>query len=367
MTQFADDGRGRVVLTAPRRFVLVTGAGRSGTSTIAGALNMLGIHLPLPSLRTNRSNPKGFYESKWAIEFHQRVMAKANIDTFDARPEAWNRVAEILGDEDREEIEGWITEQSVHGPQIVVKDPRSTWMPNLWAEAAANVGFPISYAIMLRHPAEVIGSRSTYYARGDLDARRQFEVTSIARWVNANLIAERETRQNPRVFLRYYDLLDNWRRTTLKVRDQLDLQFNHGLTADEPHEVDDFIDPSLRRHHVTWDDLDIPEDLQSLAEATWKACGLLADAETTRPEVRAEFDLLSERYASMYRDASAIARDTVTAATKVARKKAANEARKPLKKKLAKTRAELAREKNKRLSARLSRTKTAAKARWLSR
>jgi len=81
-----------LVMAAPPRFVLVTGTGRSGTSTVAGSLNLLGLHLPRPVLRTNDSNPRGFYESKWAIDFHRTIMGRAGIDTFDARPQALDHV-----------------------------------------------------------------------------------------------------------------------------------------------------------------------------------------------------------------------------------------------------------------------------------
>ncbi|MEJ7689976.1 MAG: hypothetical protein WKF76_05825 [Nocardioidaceae bacterium] len=95
----------------------------------------------------------------------------------------------------------------------MVKDPRSTWMPPLWESAASRLDMPTSFVTMLRHPAEVIGSRSTYYAKGDERSVRQFQVTSIARWVNANLLAERQTRGKTRAFVRYDDLIDElaWR------------------------------------------------------------------------------------------------------------------------------------------------------------
>ena len=57
--------------------MLVTGAGRSGTSTAAGALHMLGFHLPRPVLHANESNPKGFFESRWPVRFHRRLMERA--------------------------------------------------------------------------------------------------------------------------------------------------------------------------------------------------------------------------------------------------------------------------------------------------
>ena len=57
--------------------VLVTGTGRSGTSTISGTLHHLGLAVPGPFLGANKSNPKGFFESTWAVEFHQKIARAA--------------------------------------------------------------------------------------------------------------------------------------------------------------------------------------------------------------------------------------------------------------------------------------------------
>ena len=57
--------------------------------------------------------------------------------------------------------------------------------------------------IMLRHPAEVSSSRSTYY-----DAR---EVTAVAGWINVALMTERLTRGNRRALVPYSQLTADWR------------------------------------------------------------------------------------------------------------------------------------------------------------
>ena len=69
-----------------KKLVLITGTGRSGTSTMSGTLHHLGLYVPGPYLGANKSNPKGFFESKWAIAFHRRITTAARIDFFDGRP-----------------------------------------------------------------------------------------------------------------------------------------------------------------------------------------------------------------------------------------------------------------------------------------
>ncbi len=316
-----------LVTSAPRRFVLVTGAGRSGTSTVAGALNYLGIHLPQPVLATNESNPRGFFESFWAIQFHRRIMEEANIDTVDARPEAVDLVREVLRPEHLEEVRQWLAAESERVPQVVVKDPRSAWMPGLWAAAAGQAGLQPGFLMMLRHPAETIGSRATYYAKGDEAAVRDYQVTNMAKWVNASLTTERQTRGRPRVFLRYFDLIEDWRAAMCVVRDDLDLTFNTDLGSGVQHPVDGFIDPSLRRHRVTWDEMEMPAELRAVAEGTWLACNTLADRHGHDEQAEAELDDLGRRFAALYRDARAITKDVAAARATAARKRALRQAR----------------------------------------
>src|SRR4051794_30888177 len=70
------------------RLVLVTGAGRSGTSTVAGTLHYLGLHVPEPYMKGNESNPKGFFESWWPVRYHNALLKRAQVGMTDGRPEA---------------------------------------------------------------------------------------------------------------------------------------------------------------------------------------------------------------------------------------------------------------------------------------
>ena len=70
------------------RLVLVTGSGRSGTSTVAGALKRLGLHIPQPEVATDERNPRGYYEPLWVAEFHKGLLNPIPVRTIDTRPDA---------------------------------------------------------------------------------------------------------------------------------------------------------------------------------------------------------------------------------------------------------------------------------------
>ena len=293
--------------------VLITGTGRSGTSTMSGTLHYLGLYVPGPFLGANKSNPKGFFESKWAKKFHERIVERAGIHNFDSRPAALLRAQQAVTPQTRARLQTFVAERAAEADQVVVKDPRSVWVQKMWRDAAEQAGMEIRYISMLRHPAEVVGSRSTYYAGDDAspEHRRRYEVFNVARWVNSSLISERETRGFPRAFVRYDDLLEDWRAVAERLRDDLGLRYDTDLTPGSRHPVDDFVDPTLRRHTVTWDELDIPAPLQEVAEEVWAAQLVLAGAGGSDPEAEKRLDESAQRYSAVLRDAQAISHDAL--------------------------------------------------------
>ncbi|MGD9958495.1 sulfotransferase family protein [Nocardioides sp.] len=309
--------------------VLITGTGRSGTSTMSGTLHHLGLSVPGPHLGANASNPKGFFESSWAVAFHKRITAAARINDFDSRPGAFARTQAVLTPQLREELTTFLAEKSAGHPQVVVKDPRSVWAQTLWREAAADAGLEIRYISMLRHPAEVVGSRATYYAKqAEEDQRHTYETFNVARWVNSSVLSERETRGQVRAFVRYTDLLEDWRPVLARLGSELGLSYDSDLAEGVPSPVDEFIDPGLRRHQVTWDDLDVPADLQDVAQRVWDDVSVLGDSAGVDPSASADLDLQAERYARIFADATAVSHDAIEEAKDEARRAGAKAARK---------------------------------------
>ena len=285
--------------------VLITGTGRSGTSTMSGTLHHLGLHVPGPYLGSNDSNPKGFFESRWAVRFHKALIDLAEIHEF-------------------------LSEQAAVGDQIVVKDPRTVWVQELWREVAVENGLSVRYISMLRHPAEVVGSRTTYYSRdagseseAAAEERRRYAVFNVARWVNGSLVNERETRGHPRAFVRYTDLLQDWRPVLERIRADLGLRYD---VTSAPSAVDDFIDPALRRHAMTWDDLEIPRDLRDVAQAVWEELDVLADRHGADEAASHRLDALARAYAQVLLDAAAVDHDARAEAIVQARRRGAAEA-----------------------------------------
>ena len=72
-----------------RKVLLVAGAGRSGTSTLAGIVSRLGMHVPLPEVPPDDSNPRGFSEPQWVVDVHDEWLAESLVQVSDALPIVW--------------------------------------------------------------------------------------------------------------------------------------------------------------------------------------------------------------------------------------------------------------------------------------
>lgn len=297
---------------AGRRLVLVAGTGRSGTSTFVGALRRHGFQVPLPEVAADESNPRGFGEPRWVVDLHGRLLRQAKVQVADSRPRAWDMAAEISGtDAVRERVRGWLEEQFDASERLVVKDPRILWFLPLWTRAARDLGAEPSFVTMLRPPPETVGSRRTYYNRGLEDPH------GIASWLNLMAGTEHATRGQPRSFVRYHDLLDDWAPV---IRD---LWVRNGLGEVPPTPSQDpgeFIDPGLRRQRLTWDDLELPERLESLTTAAAAAFDVLASSAGDEDDaVLGRLDEIRATYAAYYAEAESVAHSSVIAARQAGR------------------------------------------------
>lgn len=289
-----------------RRIVIVAGPGRSGTSSLAGTLKRLGLHVPQPEVKPNPTNPAGFYEPRWAVDFHTRMLDRAGVRTLDLSPDALARAQRITARPGvRKKLRQWMKGALEQAPQLIIKDPRTIWFAQMWAEIAAELDVEAGYVTMLRHPAEVSGSRKTYYGKDAEGAeRRADDIVRIGGWINVALSAERISRDSARSFVRYPDLVEDWRTTMTRVGKDLNLTFSPGIDT-EPHPVDEFIDPNLRRIRIDWDDVDVPSGLRDLGERAWHTLSRLADG---AGDTSGELDEIATEYAELQADAAAMNR-----------------------------------------------------------
>ena len=313
--------------------VVVAGSGRSGTSSVAGLLKIAGLRIPPPEVPGNRSNPRGFFEPKWVVELHTRLLRRSGVVLTDARPTAFDLTREVADDgEVHEKVGEWLREQVGHHPLLLIKDPRNSWFLPLWRRAAADAGAEVSFLTMLRHPAEVVGSKDTYYkSRSAGETVRQAQTTRVASWLNVALFSELMTRDARRTFVLYNDLLDDWRAQAARMADELGLDALRDLSDEAVAEIDEFVDPGLRRVRTRWEEIDCPAEVQAMAQEVWDQLVVLARSGGFDRAAEEALDAIRERYVQAYLDAEALAQSSAEAAQRLGlqqgRRRAAKEQR----------------------------------------
>lgn len=286
-----------------RQLVLVVGVGRSGTSLFAGIMGQLGHRIPQPEVTADETNPRGFGEPKWVVDFHTRIMRRKRVTVFDARPKAWALTREASAEtEVRTELRAWLAGE-LDGAEdvVVVKDPRVSWFLPLWRDAAAELGAEPSFVTMLRHPAQILTSAKKSYGTWQTDASR------AAAWVNVMLETERATRGERRAFIPYALLLQDWAQQLRQAGERLGVAPLAQLDRARHPDVDEFVDPTLFRNRTGWEGLDVPQRVIDLAERVWDA---LQDADSGA----AVLDAAREEYDALYGEAEAISHSSVIAA-----------------------------------------------------
>jgi hypothetical protein len=293
-----------------RRLVLVVGVGRSGTSLLTGVLGELGFHIPQPEVEADDTNPRGFSEPRWVVDFHTRLLQARKVTVNDSRPAGWDTTFAAADDEAvRAEVREWLASQLRQGEAIVVKDPRTVWFLPLWQRCAEELGVAPSFVTMLRHPAEILRSAVKSYGTWQTEASR------AAAWLNVAVETERVTRGDRRAFVRHADLLADWRREIDRVGALLDLPLlTGGIAPERASAVDAFVDPGLHRNRAQWSDLDVPAPLEALAERAWRELQPLADPGGDAAGVQDALDATRAEFRQLYAEAEAIAQSSVTAA-----------------------------------------------------
>ena len=304
-----------------RRLVLVVGVGRSGTSLLTGVLGQLGLHIPVPEVKANDTNPRGFGEPRWVVDFHTRLLKRLRVTVNDSRPAAWESTADVASEEPvRAELTTWLGREFAESSRVVVKDPRTVWFLPLWQRVADDLGVATSFVTMLREPAEIIASAKKSYGTWQTDASR------AAAWLNVMLETEHSTRGTQRAFVRYEDLLGDWEREIRRVGELTGDPALAGLSRSDFPAVDEFVDPTLHRNRIGWEQHEVPVHVRALADDVWEQVQGLALPGGDASGAHERLDVARAAFVTLYAEAEAIAQSSTTAAKRGRPKKAAKQA-----------------------------------------
>src|SRR5690606_30847745 len=223
---------------AARRPVLlfVLGMRRSGTSALTRALGLAGAALPPGMLGADAGNPRGYWEPRKALHINEQFLYRHGSSYFDPtlRLQEPGAVSPAEKAAFTRKIADYLRTLPA-APVVVIKVLHISVLCDAWFTAARATGYDVAAVLAVRDPREVNASLSKF-----MKASPQL---SGALWLKYNLLAERDTRGLPRVFVDYPNLLEDWRRELARVSAILPIELNTGSAP----EIDEFLEPGLRR------------------------------------------------------------------------------------------------------------------------
>lgn len=236
-----EDGTSASAVAAQRQndrpvALFVLGMARSGTSALTRVLSLCGGALPSGLIGATPANPRGFWEPRALQALNESILRRHGSAVFDPSL----RLREE-GAVDAEKRAASLADISTYlhalppSPLTVIKEIRITVLSELWFEAAKAAGYDVVTVIAVRHPDEV---NASVVANSPIS-----EGLSGALWLKASLLAERETRDVPRVFVEYTSLLRDWRHEIRRISNALEIDL-YEKNADE---IDEFLSSDLRR------------------------------------------------------------------------------------------------------------------------
>jgi hypothetical protein len=273
-----------------RAAILVLGVHRSGTSSLAHLLNVLGATLPEEVLGPACSNPLGHWEPMRLMQINEEILSSIDRSWHDPRPipPSWFRSKEAYAFHQRLVAE--ITSGYGIAPLILIKEPRICRLAPLYLDVLDVLEIKPLVILPIRHPGEVVRS---IHERDKLDTR-----TIECLWLRSILEAEEASRGCVRVWTSFDSLLDNWEITAQSI--------SCGLGITWPNEIGKVSEEAAtilrpRHRHFKITDFPAPVPLGPLTIRAWQAAqqGLNGDETGARvlfDEIRApinEIDRLS--------------------------------------------------------------------------
>lgn len=256
---------------------VVLGMHRSGTSSVAGALALLGAAAPRTLMRPADDNPKGFWESEVVTAFNDRLLAACGSSWSDGRRLSGQGLSDPAWAEEAATV---LHAEFGDADAIVLKDPRICRFFPFWRGVLEGAGYAPRIVMPVRDPLEVAASLT---ARNGMAPARALRL-----WLRHVLDAEAASRGLPRHIMGWDAFLGDWRGETVRMAARLGRTLTP--TPDQAAAVDAFLSDDLRRQ--------TPGDVRPPALVARTHAVLLdlsrhgehADLHRTLDALRAEFD-----------------------------------------------------------------------------
>jgi hypothetical protein len=274
------EGEARPANLAGSTVLVVIGMHRSGTSALTGMLHHLGVSLGDRLMAATPDNPRGYWEHRDVVAVHERLMATLGRGWDDIRSlPAGFETSEPAIDASRE-LMAIVARDFTGAPLWGLKDPRLCRLLPLWQALFDDLHIRPRFILALRHPRDVVASLA---ARDSISPAR-----AELLWLGHVLEAERLTRGQPRVIVRYEELIADWRLVAARIAGEFGLAWPRAADGSEAA-IDAFMAPELRRQRAS-DTTAVSEMSAWVGEIHAAFCHPDARLGETCDAVRHEFD-----------------------------------------------------------------------------
>ena len=242
------------------RAICVLGMMRTGTSAVAGVLELLGVHFGPKEhlLEPNVANPTGFREHKGIIALNDELLARLG-GTWHAPPDVrdgWEDDRDL--DDLRRRAAAIIESDLARRDVWAWKDPRTCLTLPFWRTLVPD----LLSVVCLRGPAETAQSLAMmgWTAVNRLEHPRE---TALDLWLRYTTDALDHTHGQARQLVIYDELLDDPVRQSGHLAAFTGL--SERLTPACQESINDFLRPALRHHVARADSLDRSADHPAFA------------------------------------------------------------------------------------------------------
>jgi O-antigen biosynthesis protein len=217
---------------------------RSGTSLVSRLLNLLGVHLGPDHAVSKRGgdNPKGYWEHQSLVALNDEMLARfgGRWDEPPELPPSWTRDPRV--EDLREAARHLLARDFAAEPLWGWKDPRTCLTLPFWQDLIG----PMRYVVCVRNPAAVAASLAR---RNGMSFDRAERLWLLH--VQASLA---HTSGQPRMFVSYEDLVDDWRPALRRLAAFI----GDPDPADDPrvHDaVSEFVEREMCHHRLSMEDV----------------------------------------------------------------------------------------------------------------
>jgi hypothetical protein len=262
---------------APCRFIVVLGAGRSGTSTITRGLRALGVELGDQLRPGGGKNPLGFFEDEGLLKLNKRVRSALGLRADSVsliEPHQWQTPAvQSLAQEARETIRRRFGRYSIAG----YKFAGTLRMLPFWQIVFQALDLDVRYVMVVRNPLSVARSRA------QLNPRRGQQEKSDLEWL-VNVVPHfRAVRERPFIVVDYDLVMADAVTQLERIATTLDLPVTAATTAGIREYANQYLHGNLRHHHFTEEDLINNPQVNSLTRDAYRWLRRLA-TDSVKPE-----------------------------------------------------------------------------------